>query len=324
MFSPSKQENAPASGACRLVADFRSFVFSRRTARLALCGFLALALAACSNIPFLAPGTATPVQPSATAAPPTATSEPMAATVNGEGITVREFTAQVAAYKNAQTSLGKTASEQDASKAVIEDLIAQVLLAQAASAAGFQLSDSALQAKLDALQEQAGGAEQLTKWEQDNGYATPDEFRVALRRSLESAWMRDKIVSAVPKTADQVHVQQILLYNDTDANAVLEQLKIGADFNALAAQYDPNTRGELGWFPKGYLLEPKIEEAAFALQVGQYSDVIQTSAGYSIIKVLEKDPSHPLSPDAYLALQQLALQDWIAKARAAAAVVLAP
>ncbi len=248
----------------------------------------------------------------------------MAATVNGEGITVREFTAQVTAYKNAQASLGKTATDEEASKAVIEDLIAQELLAQAARAAGFQLSDPALQAKIDALQEQAGGPEKLTKWEQDNGYATPEEFREALQRSLEAAWMRDKIVSAVPKTADQVHAQQILLYNEGDASSVLEQLKIGADFNALAAQYDPNTRGDLGWFPKGYLLEPKIEEAAFSLQVGQYSDVIQTAEGFSIIKVLERDTNHPLSPDAYLALQQLALNDWVSKARAAASVVLAP
>src|SRR5512135_2661121 len=98
--------------------------------------------------------------------------------------------------------------------------------------------------------------------------------------------MRDKIVSAVPKTADQVHAQQILLYNEGDANSALNQLKNGADFNALAAQYDPSTRGDLGWFPKGYLLEPAIEQSAFSLQVGEYSAVIQTSVGWSIIKLL--------------------------------------
>jgi peptidyl-prolyl cis-trans isomerase C len=296
---------------------------ARRAVCLLVLLALLLTLSACS-IPFLPNATPTPTQPTATPAPPTATPEPMAATVNGEGITAREFSAQLAQYKSAQTSLGKTVSDQDATKVVIEDLIAQVLLAQGARNAGFQLSDTALQAKLDALQEQAGGPQQLAKWEQDNGYATPDELRTALRRSLEAAWMRDKIVSAVPKTADQVHVQQILLYNEGDANSVLEQLKIGADFNALATQYDPTTRGDLGWFPKGYLLEPKIEEAAFSLPVGQYSDVIQTDAGYSIIKVLERDPNHPLSPDAYLALQQAALKDWVTQQRAAAKVVLAP
>jgi len=284
---------------------------------------LVLTLGACSS-PFAPHLTPTPTAPTATSAPPTATPEPAAATVNGEHITVREFTAQVTQYKSAQTSLGKTVSDEDASKAVLEDLIAQVLLAQGARAAGLVLSGSAVQTRMDALQDQAGGPDQLFKWETDNGYDSPDAFRAALERSLEAAWMRDKIVSAVPKTADQVHVQQILLYNQGDANAVLEQLKIGGDFNALAAQYDPNTRGDLGWFPKGYLLEPKIEEAAFLLQVGEYSSVIQTDAGFSIIKVLERDPNHPLSPDAYLALQEAALKAWIGQQRAAAKVVLAP
>jgi peptidyl-prolyl cis-trans isomerase C len=248
----------------------------------------------------------------------------MAATINGNGITVREFSAQLAQYKVAQQSLGKTVSEQDATKAVLEDLIAQELLTQGARVAGFVLSGSALDAKIDALQTQAGGPEQLQQWERDNGYVSPESFRLAYQHSLEAAWMRDKIVTAVPKTADQVHVQQILLYNEADANAVLEQLKAGADFNALAAQYDPNTRGDLGWFPKGYLLEPKIEEAAFSLQAGEYSAVIQTDAGFSIVKVLERDPNHPLSPDAYLALQRSALQEWVAQQRAAANVVFAP
>jgi peptidyl-prolyl cis-trans isomerase C len=281
-----------------------------------------LTLSACTSFSFRP--TPTPPRPTATPAPPTATPEPAAFTVNGEAITAREFTAQLAQYKAAQTSLGKVVSDQGATTAVLDDLISQVLLAQAAREAGFVATDSVLKARLDSLQGQVGGLDKLAKWEQDNGYPTPVDFRVALKRSVEAAWMRDKIVSAVPKTADQVHVQQILLYNEANANAVLGQLKGGADFNTLATQYDPNTRGDLGWFPRGYLLEPKIEEAAFSLLVGESSGVIQTDAGYSIIEVLEHDPNHPLSPDAYLALQQLALQDWIAKARAAAKIVLAP
>ncbi|HEX2696064.1 MAG TPA: peptidylprolyl isomerase, partial [Anaerolineales bacterium] len=122
----------------------------------------------------------------------------------------------------------------------------------------------------------------------------------------------------------QVHVQQILLYNQEDAQATLDQLKGGADFNDLAAQVDPNTRGDLGWFPKGYLLDSKIEDAAFSLQVGQFSDVIQTDAGFHIIKVLERDAQHPLSPDAYLTLQELALKDWVAAQRSQATIVQSP
>ncbi len=243
--------------------------------------------------------------------------------MNGEIIPAAEFRAQVADYKSAQTALGKTVTDEDASKAVLEDMIDQVLLAQAARLAGFQLSDADLQARIKSLQTQLGGADKLAAWETAHGY-TDQTFPLALKRAAESAYMRDKIVTAVPKTADQVHVQQILLYNETDAQAVLSQLQGGANFDTLAAQYDPNTRGELGWFPKGYVLEPKIEDAAFSLQAGQISGVIQAGTGYDIIKVLERDPQHPLSPDAYLALQEQALKDWIAKQRAAATVVLAP
>ena len=282
----------------------------------------ALGLASCSSL-FGAQASPTPVGPTLTPVPATATPQPSVATVNGEGLTVAEFQAQVAEYKTSQTALGKTVDNQAAVKTVLEDLIAQMLLAQSARAGGYDLTDSAFQARLAALAEQLGGADKLTAWESAHGYS--DEiFRISLKRSIEAAWMRDKIITAVPRTADQVHVRQILLYNSDDAQAVLTQVQGGADFDSLAAQYDPVTRGELGWFPKGYLLEPQIEEAAFSLQVGQFSGVIQTEAGFHIIKVLEREPQHPLSPDAYLAVQELALKDWVSKQRAEAAVVLAP
>ncbi len=281
-----------------------------------------LLLSACGSI--LGPhSTPTAPGPTATPAPPTATPQPAAATVNGEIIPASEFRAEVSDYKSAQSALGKTVSDEDASKTVLEDMIDQVLLAQGARAAGYQLSGSDLQMRIKALETQLGGADKLSAWETAHGY-TDETFPAALQTAAEAAYMRDKIVTAVPKTADQVHVQQILLYNEPDAQSVLSQLQGGANFDTLAAQYDPTTRGDLGWFPKGYVLEPKIEEAAFSLQAGQISGVIQTEVGYHILKVLERDPQHPLSPDAYLALQEQALKDWITKQRAGATVVLAP
>ncbi len=287
-----------------------------------LASILLIGLSACASI--LGPSsTPTPTGPTPTPLPPTATPQPAAATVNGEIIPASEFSAQVADYKSAQSALGKTVTDEDASKVVLEDLIDQTLLAQAARAAGYQLTDAALQSRIKALESQLGGADKLSAWESAHGY-TGQTFPLALARAAEAAYMRDKIVTAVPKTADQVHVQQILLYNESDAQSVLSQLQGGADFDSLAARYDPNTRGDLGWFPKGYVLEPSVESAAFSLQVGQFSGVIQTGVGYVIIKVLERDPQHPLAPDAYLALQEQALKDWVSKQRAAATVVLAP
>ena len=133
--------------------------------------------------------------------------------------------------------------------------------------------------------------------------------------------MRDKILAEVPSTAEQVHVQQILLYNQADAQSFLTQLNGGADFDELALRADPLTRGDLGWVPRGYLLEPTIEEAAFNLALGEYSEVVATDVGFHIVRILERDPQRPLSPDASLALQELALKKWIDERRQQAEIL---
>ena len=278
----------------------------------------ALTLSACG----MATPTGTPT-PSSTPLPPTATPIPMAATVNGEGITEAEFEAELARFQSAQAALGNTVSLEEATHRVISDLVDQVLLAQGAQAEGFSLGEATVQSRVDRLAEQVGGQDKLAAWESQHGYSD-ESFRLALSRQIAAAWMRDKIITAVPETAEQVHIQQILLYNSDTAQTVLEQMKSGADFEILAAQYDPATQGELGWFPRGYLLQPQIEAAAFTLQPDQISEVIQTSVGYHILKVLERDLNHPLSPDARLTLQNQALANWLQEQRARSAITLTP
>ena len=281
---------------------------------------LVFGLSACAS--FITPSTPTPQLPTVTPVPPTATPPPSVATVNGERITIAEFQAELARYKSAQTALGVTVSEEDANKVVLEDMIAQVLLSQAAREANFNLTEPDLKSRLDALTESVGGAEALSAWESAHGYDDAS-FKIALKRSAEAAWMRDKIVADVPGSVEQIHLRQILTYNEEDARAALEQLKAGADFDETAALYDPNTSGELGWVPRGYLLDAKADEAVFALQVGAYSDVIATDAGFHIFKVLERG-EHLLTPDALLTMQELALKNWVAERRAKSEIVLVP
>lgn len=292
-----------------------------RLIRISLILWIALGLSACAS--FFGPEPTSTPQSTSTPEPPTATPEPMALTVNGEGIRLVEFDEEVARYIVAQEALGITVSLADAASAVIEDLVAQLLLAQAGRANGFTLDEAALQARIESLAAQIGGADALSTWQSEHGY-TEQTFRSALKRAAEAAWMRDKIVTTVPSTAEQVHVQQILLYNEGTAQSFLTQLNGGADFDELAQRADPLTRGDLGWVPQGYLLSEKIEEAAFALGVGEYSDVIATDVGFHIIRILARDPERPLSPDAHLALQELALQKWIEEQRQQATIVLAP
>ena len=282
--------------------------------------FLVFGLSACAS--FETPSTPTPRLPTVTPVPPTATPPPSVATVNGEYITAAEFQAELARYKSAQTALGITVSEVEANKVVLEDMIAQFLLAQAAREANFNLTESDLKSRVDALAASVGGAEALSAWQSAHGYDDAS-FKVALKRSAEAAWMRDKIIADVPTNVEQIHVRQILTYNEEDARAALEKLKAGADFDELAAQYDPRTFGELGWVPRGYLLDAKADEAVFALQVGAYSDVVATDAGFHIFKALERG-EHPLSPDALLTVQELALKNWVAEQRLKSKIVLAP
>ena len=293
----------------------------RRSICISLILLTALGLSACASLSPAEP-TATP-SATFTPEPPTATPEPLALTVNGEGVTVVEFDEEVARYITAQEALGRTMTSADATSAVIEDLTAQLLLAQGARAEGFTLDDSALQARVDALAAQTGGAGSLSTWQAEHGYSE-QTFRSALKRGAEAAWMRDKVIAAVPSTAEQVHVQQILLYNLDTAQSFLLQLNGGGDFDELASRADPLTRGDLGWVPRGYLLEKQIEDAAFALQVGGHSDVITTDVGFHIVRILATDPARPLSPDAYLALQEQALKNWIEEQRQQASIVLAP
>ena len=295
--------------------------YCQRFIRISLTLWIALGLSACGS--FLGPEPTLTPQATSTPEPPTATPEPMALTVNGEGIRLVEFDEEVARYMTAQEALEKTVSSADATSAVIDDLVIQLLLAQAARADGFTLDDTTLQARIDSLAAQVGGTDALSKWKSDHGY-TEQTFRSALKRAAEAAWMRDKIIMAVPSTAEQVHIQQILLYNEATAQSFLTQLNGGADFDELALEADPLTRGDLGWVPRGYLLNEKIEEAAFGLTVGEHSEVIPTDVGFHIIRILARDPERPLSPDAYLALQELALKKWIEEQRQQAAIILAP
>jgi len=265
-------------------------------------------------------------EPTTTPAPsltPTITPIPVKVSVNGEGITVTEFEAELARYQQAQTALDNSVNLKTATQTVLDELINSLLLAQGAATNSLTVDEAAVQSRIDALAAQIGGPAELTAWQTAHGY-TEAEFRSDLRRQMDAARMRDQIAASVPITAEQVHVKQILLYNSDAAQQALDYLKAGSDFNSLAAQYDPVTRGELGWFPRGYLPEAAIEQAAFALQAGQYSDVVQTQAGYHILFVEERDPARLLSPDALLTLQEHAVQDWLTQKRNESTILVAP
>ena len=148
------------------------------------------------------------------------------------------------------------------------------------------------------------------------------------RRTIEADLLYDKLqdlfASQVPTSGEQVHARHILVETEEEAQAVLARLEAGEDFASLAKELstDEATKedgGDLGWFPRGVMV-PEFEEAAFALQPGEISDIVQTSFGYHIILVEERDPDRELEPYALEQRQASALNDWLEKQRQSEAV----
>jgi len=108
------------------------------------------------------------------------------------------------------------------------------------------------------------------------------------------------------ETPEQVHVRHILLPVDKDgkddaavkakAEALLAQLRKGADFAALAKENskDPGSAakgGDLGFFARGRMV-PEFEQAAFGLKKpGDLAGPVHTSFGYHIMELVARKPA---------------------------------
>ena len=118
------------------------------------------------------------------------------------------------------------------------------------------------------------------------------------------------------------------------AEKLRKELAGGADFAQLARENSscPSNKqgGDLGFFSKGKMV-PEFEKAAFALQPGGVSEVVETRFGYHIIKLAELKKPEEIALDAargkiteYLRAQKTnaAVEEFVGAARKEAKIEL--
>lgn len=212
------------------------------------------------------------------------------ARVNGEPITKDEL------YDMMYQYVGRQA---------LDELILIRLVEQEAAARGVTVPDEDVDAEVESIAAQMGGMEQLQFVLAQQG-ATMEQLKEEIHRTL---LIRALLAPEIEVTDEEVRqffeenpdlfaqqemvrARHILVPTKEQAEELRQQLLDGADFAELAQQHSIDTGsaargGDLGWFGRDVMVAP-FEEAAFALEVGEISEPVQTSFGYHLIKVEER------------------------------------
>ena len=198
---------------------------------------------------------------------------------------------------------------EGAATAILEQLIEEKLLLQAAEAAGIAIPDDAVEREVRTRTQgyapgtflRVLGAEQLTL----------EAFREGIRRRLQQdAFLRSRLAE-LPGLTDadiearyqrdwaeklrpaQVRARQVLLRSAEEARHVYEQVGARKLTMEQAAQrfsqgLEAPLGGDLGWFARGEL--PEVFEICFNLEVGQVSDVTPSDYGFHVFQVVDTRP----------------------------------
>lgn len=261
-------------------------------------------------------------EPSPTILPPSPTPQ-LAAMVNGQPILLETFERELVRYEIGQTELGLTpgVEGQDYQRLVLDALIERELIGQAARVAGVAITPDRVETKLAELRQTSSESGGLDEWLAANGW-TAEEFKEALTTEMLVEAMIAEITADVPDTAEQVRASYIQLDDAALAESLSSQLREGADFADLAARYSRDSvtasaGGDLGYFARGSLLIPEVEDVAYRLRLEEVSDVLSVvdpesgKETHFIIKVTERDPNRPLNTNLRYQMLQERYDSWL-------------
>ncbi|TVQ20726.1 MAG: hypothetical protein EA382_14555 [Spirochaetaceae bacterium] len=251
-------------------------------------------------------------------------SDRFVARVNGVGILRSDFDNAVQVTIQRFAMQGQTVQEPDIDQLraeVLEQLIAEELLYQDALARSLTLNKTQVDQQFQQIRDQFSTEEQWNQALEQNN-TTAAELREQIERNSLIQQVIATVVGQTPPevttaeirtfyddnpeffaTGEQVAARHILVSTQglsgediDDARAAAQQIRQelidGADFAELARERsdDPGAAaqgGDLGTFGRGMMV-PEFEEAAFSLEVGEISQLVQTQFGFHIVQVTER------------------------------------
>lgn len=208
------------------------------------------------------------------------------AVVNGVSITKGQLTPVLEEYRS---KAGKRSLESQEKLEVVKSVVRRHLILQQKEVAELRKSEK-IRKQLKEMEDQLVLAAYLEQHVGKHLTVSDEEIQEYYKANLSS-------FSSPPK----VKAKHILLRSEAEAKAVLEKLRKGADFSAMAKQYSIDLPmalegGSMGTIEKGKAL-PELQQVLFSLKEGEVSEVVKTRFGYHILSVEEIIAISPKSFD---------------------------
>lgn len=129
----------------------------------------------------------------------------------------------------------------------------------------------------------------------------------------------DEITVDTPREQDQVWVRHIVESTQDKAQSIYQRLQNGGDFMTIGKEVmtgTTTTTVDLGWTSS---IDANAKKVVFSLQIGQYSEPIQTANGWEIFQLLGHEV-RPLTDAQYTTLKQTNFDNWINEQKSSASV----
>jgi len=231
---------------------------------------------------------------------------PVLARVNQAPISVSRFKEKLRFLKLGFSNLsGGVSGGEEAKLDLLSQLIDEEMYVQEARKLRIEVTGSELDARLAKVESEFNGDFRKALKQEDIGI---DEFKEDLgRRIAVEKLLNAQVYSKIKVGATEakayfeknrrdfrrpmrIRARQIVVDRPEDARHIMEELKKGANFAALAKARslspDSAKGGDLGYFSKGEM-PPQFEAVMFRMKPGKMSDIVKTPYGYHIFKVEE-------------------------------------